>query len=160
MKSLVVYASQTENTKKLAQAVFEALSGDKVLHPIDKAVPRADDYDLVAVGFWLQAGKPVAPAADYLAAIGPGKKVFLFATHGAAVDSGHARAAMDNARSLVPAGSEVVGVFHCQGEVNPAFLEKASARPDPPPWLKDAPLAAGHPDAADIAALKKIVSDL
>lgn len=160
MKSLIVYASQSGNTKKLAQAVFDALPGHKALHPIDKTTPGADDYDLVAVGFWLQAGKPVAPAADYLAAIGPGKKVFLFATHGAAVDSGHARAAMENARSLVPAGSDVVGVFHCQGEVNPAFLEKASARPDPPPWLTDAPLAAGHPNGDDIATIKKVVAGL
>ncbi len=158
MKSLVVYASQTGNTEKLARVVLEVLPGDKVLCPLDKAESSLDDYDLVAVGFWLQAGKPVAPAAEFLATIKPGQKVFLFATHGAAVDSGHARAAMDNARALVPAGSEVVGLFHCQGEVNPAFLEKVSARPDPPPWIKEAPLAAGHPDEADLAELKKTVA--
>ena len=31
MKSLVVYSSQTGNTRKLAEAVFEMLSGDKAL---------------------------------------------------------------------------------------------------------------------------------
>ena len=33
MKSLVVYSSQTGNTRKLAEAVFEALPGEKASIP-------------------------------------------------------------------------------------------------------------------------------
>ncbi|MFH1153748.1 MAG: flavodoxin family protein, partial [Pseudomonadota bacterium] len=53
MKSLVVYSSQTDNTEKLAKAIFEELKGEKKMSSMDEA-PPADGYDLVAVGFWFQ----------------------------------------------------------------------------------------------------------
>ena len=49
MKSLVVYSSQTGNTRKLAKAVFEALPGEKTLYPVDEA-PDPSDYGFIAVG--------------------------------------------------------------------------------------------------------------
>ena len=65
MKSLIVYSSQTGNTRKLAEAVRNALPGEKAMVPVDSA-PSPEGYDLVAVGFWLQAGKPDPKAAAYL----------------------------------------------------------------------------------------------
>jgi flavodoxin len=38
MKSLVVYSSQAGNTLKLAEAVFEAISGEKKILPVDNAL--------------------------------------------------------------------------------------------------------------------------
>ena len=48
MKSLVVYSSQTGNTRKLADAVFEALPGEKALYPVDGA-PDPSGYDFIAI---------------------------------------------------------------------------------------------------------------
>ncbi len=158
MKSLVVYSSQTGNTKKLAEAVYGYLKGEKDIYPIADA-PEPDGYDLVAVGFWLQAGKPDPKTADYLPKIGRGKRLFLFATHGAAAGSAHAKNAMDHAKGLAP-DADLAGIFSCPGEVNPKVLEKVKAKSQTPVWLDDAPNAIGHPDAVDIEKLKLLIDSL
>jgi flavodoxin len=151
MKALVVYSSKTGNTRKLAQTVYDCLICDKEIHALEDA-PDPHGFDLVAMGFWLQAGKPEPKSADYMAKIGR-SNVFLFATHGAAADSDHARKAMDHAKSIV-ASARIRGTFSCPGEVDPKILEKARAKDPQPPWLKDAPRAVGRPNEADLSALR------
>ncbi len=161
MKTLVVYSSQTGNTEKLAQAAFEVLPDEKEIYGVADA-PDTADYDLICVCFWLQAGKPDPKTTKYLSnkvanEMDKGRKVFLVATHGAAAASDHAAAAMKYAREELLPGAKVVGEFNCPGEVNPVFLEKATAKPEPPVWLKDAPQAVGHPDDNDIKQLQELV---
>jgi len=157
MKALIVYSSQSGNTQKLAEAVYAVLPGEKDIMPVDKA-PEPEGYDCVAVGFWLQAGKPDPKAAAYLARV-KDARLFLFATHGAAAESAHARNAMDHARSSAPEAS-IVGSFSCQGEVNPKVLEKIRAKVPPPPWIQDADGAVGHPDQEDIVRLQETLHSL
>jgi len=111
MKSLIVYSSQSGNTKKLAQAVYESLTGSKEMYAVTEA-PDPAGYDLVALGFWLQAGKPDPKSAEYIGKVGK-KPLFLFATHGAAAGSDHALKAMDHAKSLAPE-ADILGTYSCQ----------------------------------------------
>jgi flavodoxin I len=157
MKSLVVYSSQTGNTQKLAESVYAALPGEKEIWLVDEA-PAPENFDVVAAGFWLQAGKPDPKAAAYLARV-KNTRLFLFATHGAAAGSAHARNAMDHARNLAPDAS-VIGTFSCQGEVSPKVLEKIRAKDPQPPWIQDAAGAVGHPGAEDIARLDDVINAL
>ena len=154
MKSLVVYSSETGNTRKLAEAVFEVLTGEKEIYPISDA-PDPDNYEFIAMGFWLMAGKPDPKSLEYLPKIGK-NSLFLFATHGAAARSEHAMNAMNYAKSLAPE-AKILGSYSCQGEVNPKVIEKVRAKPKPPAWLADAPGAVGHPDETDIEELKRLV---
>ncbi len=157
MKSLIVYSSQSGNTKMLAQAVYESLTGPKEMFAVAEA-PDPAGYDFVALGFWLQAGQPDPKSTEYLGKVGK-KTFFLFATHGAAAGSDHARNAIDHARSLA-SEADVLGTYSCQGEVNPKVLEKAKSKPEPPVWIADAPSAVGHPDEADIEVLKHQIAQL
>ena len=157
MTSLIVYSSQTGNTRKLAETVRDALTGDKEMAPIENA-PPPEGYDLVAVGFWLQGGKPDPKATAYLQKIHD-VPLFLFATHGAAPDSEHARQAIAFAEALAPTAN-VVGTFNCPGEVNPQVLEKIRNKDPQPPWIQDAGHAVGHPDAEDLTRLKRLVEIL
>jgi flavodoxin len=157
MKSLIVYSSQTGNTRKLADAVFEALPGEKAIYQVDEA-PDPSDYDFIALGFWLMSGKPDPKSTKYLGKIWK-KPLFLFATHGAGAGSDHAVKGMEMAKSLA-LESDIQGTYSCQGEVNPKILEKASQKPQPPVWLADAPDANGHPNQADIEALNYQLSEL
>lgn len=157
MKTLVVYSSQSGNTRKLADAVFEAIAGEKEIYPVEQA-PDPSGFDPVAVGFWLKAGKPDPQTLEFLTKI-EGQRLFLFATHGAAAGSSHAEGAMAHARSLVP-DATVLGTFSCQGEVDPTVLERVSQKPQPPVWLKDAPQAAGHPDQGDLRELKNAIGKI
>jgi flavodoxin-like protein len=112
----------------------------------------------VAVGFWLQAGKPDPKAAAYLARV-KNARLFLFATHGAAAGSAHAHNAMDHARTLAPGGS-VIGAFSCQGEVNPKVLAKIRSKDPQPPWIQDADGAVGHPNPEDVVKLQEALHTL
>ena len=156
MKTLIVYAGQTGNTQKLAGAVSDLLGGEKIFCHISDA-PEPHGFDLIALGFWLQAGKPDPQSSAYLAKVG-GTRLFLFATHGASADSAHALKALELAKSLAPS-ARLAGTFNCQGEVNPAFLEKVRQKDPQPPWVKNAPEAVGHPDASDIDRLAEIVRE-
>lgn len=155
MKILIVYSSQSGNTLKLAKALFDNLDEKKEIFSVEDA-PSPDNYDLAAVGFWLQAGKPDPKIAEYLAKCGKESRLFLFATHGAAKGSDHADNALNHAVSLTD-GAEIAGVFSCQGEVNPKFLEKVKQKEQPPIWINDASTAVGHPDESDI---KELVNSL
>lgn len=157
MKSLVVYSSQTGNTRKLAEAVFDALPGEKALYPVDEA-PDPADYDFIAFGFWLMQGKPDPKSSEYLGKVGE-KSLFLFATHGAGAGSDHAINGMELAKSLA-SNADILGTYSCQGEVNPKIIEKASKKPEPPVWLNDAPDAEGHPDKTDIEVLNYQIAEL
>jgi len=158
MKSLIIYSSQTGNTKKLADAVYQNLSGEKDIYDIDEA-PDPNQYDFVAIGFWLMAGKPDPKSQEYLKRIKADQSVFLFATHGAAAESDHAKKAMDYAKTLIPKGI-MKEQFSCQGEVNPKVMEKIKAKENPPEWIGDAPEGKGHPDKGDFDSLKKIIKAL
>ncbi len=158
MKSLIIYSSQTENTKKLADVIYETLDGEKELSSIDKA-PSLKGYDTIFIGFWFQAGKPDPKTLEFLEKTGDGFKIFLFATHGAAKGSDHVKNAIDHARKLLK-GNDITGVFTCQGEVNPKVLEKVKQKPEPPQWIGAAGDAVGHPDKDDLSALEQAVKAL
>jgi len=154
MKTLIVYSSKSGNTKRLAEAVYDFLPGTNTIQSVEEK-PDPAGYDLVVVGFWLQAGKADPASSEFLQGLSS-SKVFLFATHGAAVGSAHAEKGMQSGKDL--AGScTVAGTFSCQGEVRPEFLAKVQKKDPPPPWIGDAPGAVGHPDATDIENLKKAI---
>ena len=52
-KILVTYISWTGNTKKVADAIFEVLGGDKTIKTMDEA-QILDEYDLIFIGFPVQ----------------------------------------------------------------------------------------------------------
>jgi len=154
MKSLVVYSSQTGNTKKLAQTIFENLQGEKEIHPAASA-PDPADYDLVAVGFWLMGGGPDPVAQKYLSKIGS-QKLFLFATHGVAKDSPEALNSMNMAKNMAKKAN-VIGTFSCQGQLSAPTLEMTKKQPNLPDWLKEH-TAEGHPDVKDLDELKEVLN--
>ncbi|MDD3618895.1 MAG: flavodoxin family protein [Desulfobulbaceae bacterium] len=151
MKQLVVYSSKGGNTRKLAEAAFSRLSGEKEISPVAGA-PDPGDYDVVVVAFWYQGGQPDSDSQQYLKKCKGVRKLFLLATHGAAKDSDISRLGMNKARELA-SGANIVGTFSCQGEVPQNVLDAAANKDPQPPWLKDAATATGHPDREDFYEL-------
>ena len=158
MKSLVVYSSKSGNTRKLAEAVYEYLSGEKEMAAVADA-PDPAGYSFVAVGFWLQAGQPDPDSQAFLARLKEGQDVYLFATHAAAVGSVHAENAMKKARELA-GRAHVRATFSCPGEVDAMTLETAAQKNPQPAWLADAPAAKGHPDASDLKMVVRMMVEL
>ena len=64
-KTLVAYFSQTGNTQAVAEAIFEALHGEKDIRPIDEAV-SVEGYGLVFFGFPVQSHSVPCKAETFL----------------------------------------------------------------------------------------------
>jgi len=163
MKTLLIYSSKTGNTKKVAEAIGEALEVIPV--PVEEN-PNPADYDLIVAGYWVDRGTADGKMKSYLAKIS-GKKVALFATLGAEPDSEHADKCLDNGAALLGEGSEVVGRFICQGKVSEEMVDMMkkmfpAGHPHAmtPERLARIDKAASHPNAADLAAAKDYFGNL
>lgn len=126
MKSLVVYSSKSGNTRKLAEALYNHLSGEKELCAMADA-PDPAGYNFVALGFWLQGGQPDPDSQAYLAKLEEGQDLYLFATHGAATNSPHVRNAMNSAKAIA-GKAHIIATFSCPGQVSEKVLEMAAKK--------------------------------
>ncbi len=80
MKTLVTYFSETGNTRKVAEAIFGEIQGEKEIKDI-AGVENIDGYDLTFVGFPIQAFAPPKPVKLFLQDKCRGKQLVMFTTH-------------------------------------------------------------------------------
>jgi flavodoxin I len=67
MNTLLIYDSVHENTKKIAQAIGEAVSGEvKVQRAGEVDAARLTDFDLILVGAPTHGGRPTKAMQDFL----------------------------------------------------------------------------------------------
>jgi flavodoxin len=148
MKVLVAYFSQTGQTKKVADAIFETLDVDKELAELDK-VESLDGYDLTFVGFPIIAFGPAPQGRDFLQANAAGNKLAIFVTHAAPQGEEGIDEWLDKCRDAA-AGGELLGLFDCRGELSEQiadFLVK-SDNPMLQEFGKRRPETVGYPDEA------------
>ena len=79
MNACIVYSSCTGNTRKVAEALAD--TSGLPCFPVRNA-PEPDDFDMLALGFWVRKGLPDARALRYMERV-RGKHVFFFGTLGA-----------------------------------------------------------------------------
>ncbi len=156
MKTLIIHAGRSGNTKKMAEAVYNALSGRKKLVSVTELPLQDYNYDLVILGFPIMAGRVEPRAARFLADFRKRTKLLLFMTHGSRRDSALVASVMKQAEGLV-SGPELVGRYSSRGEVDSKVLYKLGKSSKPPEWLKEADGAKGHPDTDDIEGLIALV---
>jgi len=160
MKILVSYWSQTGNTKKVAEAIYDALPGDKTIKPFDE-VDSLDGFNLSFIGFPVMQFGPPAPARKFIAAHAPGRKIALFITH--AIPSGsheqQQQAVLEKELEKCKAlclNSELIGLFHCQGELSKQISDELMATGIP--MLREfagmRALTIGHPDEQELEQAK------
>lgn len=154
MNACIVYSSCTGNTRKVAEAMAE--TSGLPCFPV-RTAPAPEDFDLLALGFWVRKGQPDARAQRYMERV-RGKHVFFFGTLGAWPHSDHARRCMAATHAILEAGGNtVVEGFLCQGKVNPQVVA-ASQRKGGHPMSAERQArlleAALHPNAADLAAAR------
>lgn len=158
MKNLIVYSSKTGNTKKLAEALYEHIPGEKEIFPVSEA-PDPEGYTFIGAGFRVENGEPDAAMQEYLKKIIEDCQLFLFCTHASKRGSDIVKNALKVAREL-PRNTRVVGEFECLGEVSEDAIQKARQEQPVPEWVADAEAAKGHPDEEDIREMLKLVESL
>lgn len=160
-KWAVIYSSVTGNTKKIAEAMAEAVGKDCDVFRVQEAPEDVSDYDVVLLGYWLRLGAPDPLMLKYLPKV-HGTRVCFFQTHGTDPTSEHAVTSFARAGYQLGADCEILGTFGCRGKINPAMLAKRkNAGPDDPHGgpksMERWKLASTHPDAQDIADAKDLV---
>jgi flavodoxin len=147
MKVLVAYFSQTGNTKKVAEAIFQEVQATKEIKELAQ-VDGLEGYDLTFLGFPLQAYGPAQQAASFLEKHGAGKNLALFITHAAPEDSAQLPEWIAKCRA-VAAAAKVVSLFNCQGELGEQVADFMLKSSDDSlaAWAKDRPSTLGQPDA-------------
>jgi ferredoxin len=142
MKSIVIYYSQTENTKKIAQALQRGITqqtGQCDIARLKEVKPEAWlNYDLIGIGCPVKGGEPVSMYLDYVKSLPPtvkDKHTFFYFTHGILPS----RSLIIGVKALQEKGLTVIGWkdWYCGCIPLPGHAK---------PWFTD-----GHPDAIDIA---------
>ena len=143
---LVTYQSQSGNTKKVAQAIYEAIPEPKEIKPIQEA-QYLKEYDLIFMGFPVHGSGPNSKARTYLENNTKSKQIALFITHAAPED---APEMPESIQKFCDAAAEanIIDVFHCQGQLSSIVKTVMRFAPDPQirEWAKT-DKSKGQPDA-------------
>lgn len=120
---LVLYESETGNTKKIATEIFSVLPGmEKDLLCIDEhdTLPEAEVY---FVGFCVHRGTCSMKLADFLSGLS-GKKIALFGTCGAGNSASYYKKLENGARIWIEDDNTYLGGFFCQGRMPLSVRQK------------------------------------
>ena len=153
MKVLVAYYSDTGNTQKVADAIYDAVGESEKEICLAKEASNLSDYDLIFCGFPVQSMGLPAKMVDFVKGIPEGKKVAFFATHGSLRGGELAITAFFAALSLSK-NLKVMGTFGCRGVVKQAIIDALLKKAEHRGWALEAQSAMGHPDEADLEDAK------
>lgn len=160
MKILVTYFTQTGNTKKVAEAVFSEIPGEKEIKEL-KDVDSLEGYDLSFIGFPIHAFGPAEDAKKFLKEKTSGKKVALVITHAAPEGTPQLKDWIANCEKAA-SDAEIAGIFDCQGELAQAVGDMLLKSDDPNmrAFGEMGPSTKGQPDESRIAKARAFAGEI
>ncbi|WP_406661696.1 flavodoxin family protein [Methanolobus sp. ZRKC3] len=160
MKTLVTYMTQTGNTQRIAEAIFDEIAGEKDIKEI-KDASNFEGYDLVFVGFPILQFNVPANVSKFVSENAAGKNIAFFMTHG--VPEGfEAIKSWTGSLEDVAAGGNLLGTFECQGEIAQNVLDMLEKSDDPEmkAFAELGPGAKGQPDEAHVQKAKEFAKEI
>lgn len=149
-KILVTYFSQTGNTKKVAEAIYESLEEEKqIKHFREVKKEDIEDYDLIFIGFPVHSHSVPVAMESFIKQIPPNKKIAFFSTHGSLTGSRLSREAIEHA-TVLASKAKLLATFSCRGKVSLEALEVLKKSPQHGAWTDMASSASTHPDKNDL----------
>lgn len=158
MKALVTYYSETGNTKKLAQAIYDSLVIDKEIKPVQEA-KNTEGYGIIFCGFPVHAHSVPPKAMNFITHLPKGQKIAFFSTHGSLRGGILPKQAFEHAVSLAVA-AKVLGQFGCRGQVKAEVLDALVKKLEHEAWVNEAQSASGHPDGNDLADARSFAAEI
>ena len=178
MKFLVTYFTQTNNTKMIAEAMYEILSANSEVD-IDTVrrvdLDSLDDYNLVFVGAPCHDSDLAPPVKGFLEKLpkSPKFKLVGFFTHATYLPDGTERKQelYDQwAGRCIPTfenacrnkNVELLGIFHCMAKASEPiehFIHQEIIT-DEDEWNEYLPELREHPDSTDIENAKKFAQEM
>jgi len=149
IKALVTYYSESGNTQRVAEAIYDGIvEAKKDILPLKEAQNTAE-YDVVFCGFPVYAHSVPGKVASWIQDLPEKTKIAFFATHGSLRGGELAITAFHHALSLATKLT-VLGTFSCRGKVKPSIIEGLMKKAEHKAWAQEAQGAAGHPDSGDL----------
>jgi flavodoxin len=147
MKILVTYYTDTGNTKKVADAIYEAIEGKKEIKAL-KDVDSVEDFDLVFIGSPMHGFGLCEDVKKFIEKHCGGKNIALFVTHAAPEGGEMLEGWLDTCKKSA-AGSNLVGFFNCQGEMSKLLADEMMKLDDAQAvrWGEQRHITLGQPDA-------------
>lgn len=119
MKNIIIYSSKTGNTKKVAEAIHEAIPSSEILS-VDEV--NYLEYETIIIGGWIDKGTFDNKALKILKEI-KNKNVAYFFTLGASIESEHAEYCKKNIEEVIISnGNKLIGNFISQGKIDPNLI--------------------------------------
>jgi flavodoxin len=160
MKVLIAYMSQTGNTRKVAEAIFQEVQDEKEIKELSE-LDSLEGYDLAFVGFPIHGFGAPEEAKSFLEKQCKGKDVALFVTHGAPEDLEDLREWLAKCKEAA-AGVNLIGMFDCQGELAQGVIDMLLKSPDPKLryFGEMGPTTRGQPDAARLERAREFAREI
>jgi flavodoxin len=150
--------SQTGNTKKVAEAIYDAIRQQKEIMRIED-VTSLDGYDLSFLGFPMYAFGPDEPVKAFLEKHVKDRTIALFVTHMSPEYNPALQGWVQKFKDAA-AGANIVGVFSCQGQVCQEVKTRMLDHPNPQVrgWAQ-ADTSQGQPDATRLERAKSFAKE-
>lgn len=116
MKVLVAYMSRTGNTKKVADAIYDAIPQPKEIKRVED-ITSLEGYDFSFLGFPMHSLGPDKQVKTFLEKYAKNRSIALFITHMAPEDAPPLQGWIQKFKDAA-AGANIVGVFDCQGQAS------------------------------------------
>ena len=164
MKTLIIYSSETGNTKMVCEKAFEYINGEKVIIPVkEKDSVNLDDFDNIIVGTWIDKANANAEARKFINTLS-NKNIFFIGTLATSLESEHAKKCFNNLTKLCSKKNNFVDGVLARGKVSKDLQEKFTKFPlniiihKFVPNMKEIILeAASHPDESDFLLIKDFI---
>mgnify|MGYP001026409345 CR=1 FL=1 len=155
MKVLVAYMSYTGNTKKVAEAIYGAISEPKEIKRVED-VTSLEGYDLAFLGFPMRALGPDRKVKTFLKTHVKDRSIALFITHMAPEDSSSLQGWIQKFRDAA-VGANIVGVFDCQGQASGLIRMIMII---PLAFMRKHDTSQGQPDAARLERARAFANEI
>ncbi len=150
MKTLVTYFSQSGNTQKIAEAIYEKLDAQKTLSTLNEP-ENLSEYDFVFIGFPIHKNGVPEKVTEFIRTSLNGKKTALFITHAMQPDSKTIQIILDRCKNTA-SNAKIIGLFHCQGELSEQIANVMLKNDDPKlqNFARMRQMTIGHPNGSEI----------
>ncbi|WP_051656549.1 flavodoxin family protein [Butyrivibrio sp. AE3004] len=123
LKYLVVYASETGNTKKIADEIFYALPSDSKEEINVRSWNGRHDAETYFIGYWANRGTCSLEVIDLIMSL-HGKNVAFFGTCGMGNDTEYYRQMENIGLVWLANDNTYLGGYFCQGSMPPMIKER------------------------------------
>ncbi len=125
----VVYSSLTGNTKRVAEAIFSSIEGDKEIIKINEVdSERLENSDKIISCYWCSRGTADPKTLEMIGSL-KDKKIIAVGTLGAYEDSEHAMKMKQRVKIAVEENNIFLGEFVCRGKIAEERTERRMKLP-------------------------------